>query len=86
MDSKGKPLSHLRAWYHGGRIPDQPPAQQRRVCGITEHGDISTRASVVVIRGTESIKGEAIWDEVHLRMKRRTHRVCNGAELGFEHC
>lgn len=58
----------------------------RGVCGITEHGDIGTRASVVVIHSTESIKGEAIGHEVHLRMERRMHKVCNGAELVFEHC
>jgi len=43
-------------------------------------------ASVMVIHSPESIKDEAIWDEVHLRMNRRINRVCSGAELAFEHC
>lgn len=59
--------------------------EPRAACSSAEVCDISTHASVVVTHTTESIMDGAIWDAVHLRMKSRMHRVCNRAELVFEH-
>lgn len=64
----------------------EPRSCSGEACDITEQGDIVMHASVVVIHSPESIKDEAIWDEVHLRMNRRMKRVCNRAELAFERC
>lgn len=72
----------MRTWYHGGRKPDLPPAQQS--CMISQNTVTSVHASLVVIHSTESIKDEAIWDEVHLRMN-RMHSMCNRADLVFKH-
>lgn len=40
----------------------RPASSSAEVCDITEHGDIGTHASVLVIHSTEAIKDEAIWD------------------------